>query len=529
MYGFIGIAALIMAMASINFINLSTANASTREKEIAIHKVVGASRKHLIFRYLSEAVILMAFAFLFSLALTELLAPIVFSWIGVALPTSNTFSNEFLLSASLASLLTAIAAGIYPAIHLSSKSSADIFSGGRAQSPRVAKFRIGLVFFQYTVSLILVIAAAHFYMQTRLATTMDLGFNDQRVAAYWGIGAADNAQTKEALLSRVRQIDGIATASLMAQLPGTASQNNVNLKPLSGEGITAGVTIQAVAADAGFEKVLDMELIAGRSFDPDRANDRMIDENDNVNNLSPVIINELSLSALGFQNAEDALGQTFQMQDYLENPLNVEIIGVMKNAHFQSIHSEAGPMLFANMHYFFNALVVKFDQETKNTERQIADIWLNYIPDVAVYQTYLVDTLADQYALEEQQTQVFSIFSVLAVAIAFLGIFGLASFNVERRTKEVGIRKVFGAKVVDIVKLFVWQFSKPVIWAIIAAWPIAGFLISNWLESYAYRIDLTPLVFISAGASVLMIAWITIAAQATKVALKNPIYALRHE
>lgn len=471
----------------------------------------------------------MSVTYIISLALTEILAPPVFNWIGVTLPSATSFSTEFLILSSLASLCTAITAGIYPAVHLSSKSPADTFSGGQSQVPTVARFRIGLVFFQYTVSVILVITATHFYMQTRLAATMDLGFSDERVAAYWGVTGADSAQAQQALLERVRQVDGVSSASLIAQLPGLGSQNNVNLKLVSGEGGAAGVRIQAVAADADFEKTLDMELVAGRSFEQNRLVDRMIDENNEVNGTPPIVINELALTALGFASAEDALGQVFQMQDYLGEAFNVEIIGVMKNAHFQSIHTEAGPMLFANAYYFFNALVVKFDQNPGAAEQEISDIWSNYIPDVAVYRTYLVDTLADQYALEERQTQVFSVFSTLAVVIAFLGIFGLAAFNVERRTKEVGIRKIFGARVIDIVRLFAWQFSKPVMWAVLTAWPIAGLLISNWLESYAYRIDLLPLVFISAGVSVLIVAWLTIASQAVKVAIKNPIYALRHE
>ncbi|MBT4147006.1 MAG: FtsX-like permease family protein, partial [Gammaproteobacteria bacterium] len=202
-YGFIGIAALIMIMASINFINLSTAGASAREKEIAMHKVVGAKRSQLITRYLFEALTLVSFAFILSLALTALLAPMVFNWIGLVEIENTRMGSAFIIIAAASSLITGFLAGLYPAFHLSSKSPASAFSGGRSQSPRVARFRIGLIFFQYTISIILMIAAGHFYLQTRLATTMDLGFNDENVLAYWGVGAADEASDQQALAERI--------------------------------------------------------------------------------------------------------------------------------------------------------------------------------------------------------------------------------------------------------------------------------------------------------------------------------------
>lgn len=525
-YSFVGIAALIMIMASINFINLSTAGASTREKEIALHKVVGAKRSQLMTRYLIEAMALVGFAFIFALALTVLLAPAVFNWIGLMDIEGANVGAEFIIIAAASSFITGILAGLYPAFHLSSKSPASAFSGGRSHSPRVARFRIGLIFFQYTISIILVIAAAHFYLQTRLATTMDLGFDDENIVSYWGVGAAPDRASQQALLARVRQVPGVSSATLMVQLPGSGDQNNVSLIPLGADNSQGRTSAQAVAADVDFDKVMDMTLLAGRSFEQGRDIDRMRSDKSSA---ASIIINEIAMTLLGFESASDALGKTYQMQDYLNRPLTVEIIGVMKNAHFQSIHSEMLPMLFASADVYYNAMVVKLTRFDQSVIDEIDAIWPTYVPDVAVLKTYLTDSLAGQYALENRQTQVFGVFSALAIVIAFLGIFGLASFNVERRTKEVGIRKVFGASVMDIVRLFTWQFSKPVMWAILAAWPVAGLLIDNWLQSYAYRIDLMPLVFLSAGASVLIIAWATIASHAARAALKNPILALRYE
>lgn len=522
-YGFIAIASLIMVMASINFINLSTVTATTRSKEIAIHKVVGAKRSQLIIRYLLEAITLVTIACLISLVLCNLLAPFVFNWMGVE---HFVVDAKFILLALGTSLVTGIFAGIYPAFHLSSKSPASAISGGRSQSKSVAHFRIGLIFFQYTLSIILVIASGHIYMQTRLATTMDLGFSDENIVSYWGLSGAPDAYAREALIDRVKQIPGVSSATLMAQMPGGGSQNNTTLWPQGSDTSSGSTRIQAVAASVDFDRTLEMELLGGRSFEAARDNDKMLAGKVTA---SPIVINELAMTALGFSSVDDAIGKTYRMQDYFSDHVNIEIIGVIKNSHFQSIHSEMVPMLFANADNFLNALVVKLNGNSAETLILIDEVWLNYVPDVAVYKTYLTDDLLSQYNMENRQTLVYGSFAGLAVIIAFMGIFGLAAYNVERRTKEVGIRKVFGASILDIVRLFVWQFSKPVMWSIIVAWPIAGLFINNWLENYAYRIDLMPLIFISAAASVVLISWLTIASHAARAAMVNPILSLRYE
>jgi len=532
-YSFVGIAALILAMAGINFINLSTANASTREKEIAIRKIVGAKRQQLIVRHLAEALILVGMAFIFALSLTEILTPLVFNWIGLEGFSGTTLGFDFLILAAAASLITGILAALYPAFHLSSKSPASALAGGRSATPRVARFRLGLILVQYTVSIVLVIAASHFYLQTRLATAMDLGFEAENIVAYHGLSGAPDFTAQQALIARAEALFGVVSATRMVQLPGSSEQNNVNLSRLGGAE-TGNTMIQAVAAGVHFEDTLGMTLLAGRSFSADRPVDALTPTHAESaigdNAPASIIINELALQALGFTVPQEAIGKSYRMQDYFSEPLHVQIIGVIKNAHFQSIHSEMVPMLFANAEPVFNAAVFKLKAgRQQETLQELDAIWQHYVPNVPVYTRFLTEQLASQYASETQQTQVFGGFAALAVAIAFLGIFGLAAFSVERRTREVGVRKVFGASSKSIVRLFVWQFSKPVLWASLIAWPIAGLLIQSWLENYAYRIELLPLVFISAASTVLLIAWVTVAGHAARVARTNPILALRYE
>ena len=533
-FGFIGIAALILAMAGINFINLSTAHASAREKETALRKLSGASRGQLIVRQLLEATLLVSVACLVALSLIEILAPIVFNWIGMDGFESVEFDSSFLLIAIASSFVTALLAALYPAIQLSSKSLSTAFSGGRSASPKVARFRLGLILVQYIVSIVLVITAGHFYLQTRFATSMDLGFSAENVITYWGLSGAPNAQAQKALLANVRTQPGVKSATRMAQLPGRGRQNNVGLTPVNASSDGGAVSVQAVASDIGFETALDMTLLAGRAFSAERNTDTLtvnIENSTAINDYATsIVINQLAARALGFNRPADALGATFQMQDYLSGTVLVEVVGVAKNAHFQPIHSPLVPMLFINAEPFFNALTIKLSPEGREQTLAALDaLWENYVPTVPVLKTYLREDLAEQYALEDRLTQVFSVFAALAVVIAFLGIFGLAAFNVERRTKEVGIRKVLGATVAEIIQLFVWQFSKPVLWASIVAWPIAGLLVQNWLESFAYRIDLIPLVFISAGGMVLLIAALTVASHAARAAMISPILALRHD
>ena len=533
-YGFIGIATLILAMAGINFVNLSTADASAREKEIAVRKIVGASQQQLIGRYLAEALIIVGVAFIFALSLTEVLAPVVFNWIGLTGFEDLRLGIDFFLVAAGASVATGLLASLYPAVHLSLKSPASVISGGRSAPPSVARFRLGLILVQYTISIVLVIAASHFYMQTRLATAMDLGFTYKNVTAYWGLRGAPNFETQQALISRMEKVPGVSSVTRMVQLPGANEQNNTNLLPLGDAEGVGNTMIQAVAAGTNFEETLGMTLVAGRSFSSSRSVDALTPNHGEtvIGSGAPasIVINELAVRALGFASPVEAIGKSYRMQDYFSEPLHVRIVGVLKNAHFQSIHSEMVPMLFANAESIFNAAVVKLDPDyTSETTAQLDALWQQYVPQVPVYTEFLEDSLANQYVSETQQTQVFGGFAALAVAIAFLGIFGLAAFSVERRTREVGVRKVFGASSGKIVQLFVWQFSKPVLWASLIAWPISAYLIQSWLENYAYRIDLLPLVFLSAAGTVLLIAWVTVAGHAARVAGANPVLALRHE
>lgn len=533
-YGFMGIATLIMVMAGINFINLSTANASTREKEIAIRKLVGAKRQQLIIRYMAESLFLVSIAFLCALTMTELLTPFVFNWIGISGFDGTELEFDFLIIAAITSLVTGVLAALYPAIHLSGKSPASAFSGGRSQSPKVARFRLGLILLQYTISIVLVIAASHFYLQTRYAMTLDLGFDSKNVVSYWGISGAENYQAQQSLLSRVRAIPSVSSATRMVQVPGSDSQNNVSLKSADSDSSENIPMIHNVAAGVDFDKTLGLTLLAGRSFEQGRTVDILtvahMETAKTGGTPASIIINEMAVSYLGFSSAEEAIGKSYRMQDYMTEPVLVQIIGVMKNAHFQSIHSGMVPMIYTNLEPFFRVMVVKLDEShTKETLQAIDALWEQYIPNVPVLRTYLTDDLAEQYVTEDRMTQVFGAFSALAVVIAFLGIFGLAAFSVERRTKEVGIRKVMGARIMDIVRLFVWQFSKPVIWASLLAWPISALIIQDWLQHYAYRINLAPLVFLSAAVTVLFIAWMTVASHAARVARTNPILALRHE
>ncbi len=532
--GFIGIAGLILAMAGVNFVNLSTAHATTRERETALRKLSGASRGQLIMRQLLEAIILVSAACLIALALTEVFAPIIFSWIGMGSFGVNEIDPAFLMIAAAASLTTAVLAALYPAVQLSSKSLSSAFSGGRSQSPKSARFRLGLILAQYIISIVLVITAGHFYLQTRFATSMDLGFNADNVVTYWGLRGAPDTQAQQALLANVRTVPGVTSATRMAQLPGGGQQNNVGLVHIDADSSGGATVIQAVAGDVSFEATLDMTLLAGRAFSTERNVDTLavsLEGRTAINDYATsIIINRLAVQALGYSKPADALGATYQMQDYLSGTVQVEVVGVVENAHFQTIHSPLVPMLFINAEPFFNALTIKLaPQNQQEALARMDALWNNYVPNVPVLKTYLREDLADQYALEDRLAQVFSVFAALAVVIAFLGIFGLAAFNVERRTKEVGIRKVLGATVAEIVRLFVWQFSKPVLWASIVAWPIAGVLVQNWLESFAYRIDLIPLVFISAGGTVLLIAALTVASHAARTAMINPILALRHQ
>ena len=536
-YAFSGIALLILIVAAINFMNLSTARASQRAREVALRKVLGATRTQVALQFLGEAITVTLLALLFALVMVEMGLPLYNQAIGRELTFSLANEIPLLLSLLGISLLVGLFSGSYPAIYLSRFLPARILKANQSSDDVGSQnIRGALVVFQFAVSIGLSICTAVIYAQTLYARNMDLGYDVDHKLVLHGISASGTSD-QNVMVDKLSRIPGVRSVVLSSEVPSQDNENNNYFQLMDGarEGVAAEKRLLNIYA-SGFDffESYDMEIIAGRSFDRERGTDEIVpltEGEDRIGNAS-VVINESALHQLGFENPEQALGKVLRTEVYRAGVQDLTIIGVAKDVYYRSLKFGIRASAFLNYPVSMRVATVSFDtDDIPGLVKEVERVWKEVAPMTPISHEFLADMLSAAYQEEEQQAQLFAAFSILAVVIACLGLYGLASFTAERRTREIGIRKVLGARVRDIVQLLVWQFSRPVLLANIIAWPAAWYLISGWLEGFQYRIGTTDILAVCAisGAFSLVIAWSTVASRAVKVARANPIEALRYE
>ena len=523
-YGFAIIAVLILAIACFNFTNLATARALTRAREVSLRKVVGAKRLQLIGQFLGEAVLTALVALLVALAIVEVLQPAFRSFL--ARPMANAYFADSLLP--LGMIVTAILAGVlsgfYPALVLSRFRPASLLHAG-AKSPGGSGFmRAALVVMQFAISIGLGVAAIVVFAQIRYAHHLDLRFeHDNMVVIERADSLTDSARTS--LMHRLAGSPDIAGVAQSSAVPfGGLVQGTAVSRP----GGAGQMTMRILTVSPEFFDVYGMHLLAGRFLSRNRGTDEMsgIQDSDRVDAGKNIVIDASAARNLGFTPA-GAIGHVVQVGS---SHALVRIAGVTADARFFRARDASDPTIYVDRPSFIYALSVRVKAGHIPAALTFIDhSWRQFAPTVAIRRHFLEDSFDKLFAADEQQGEMFGIFVGIAIFIACLGLFGLAAFTAERRTKEIGVRKAFGARTDEIVWLLLWQFSIPVLIANIIAWPIAWYYLHGWLESYAYRITLSPLYFIAAGGAALVIAWITVIGHSLAVARANPVRALRYE
>lgn len=527
------VAALILLIACINFMNLSTARVSHRAREVAMRKVLGASRAQVAVQFLAEAIAIVFIALILALALVEILLPLYNQALGRQLEL-NLFSDLRLVFVLLGlGLLIGLGAGSYPAIFLSGFQPGHLLRSSKgAESKASSSLRLSLVVVQFATSITLVVCTAVIYAQTQFAQSVDVGFVSEDKLVLNVRGTGDNRQRLRHELLKLSEISSVVYSS---ESPSQDTENNNLFTLLDGDHVV-GDNPQALLnyhdMGYGFFEAYKVKPLAGRLFSEDFGNDEIKDESEdpNIQLTASVIFNESALRKFGFTSAEQAIGKTLEANLARGQVLN--IIGVVPDIYFRSIKFGVRPTAYTMNTNRLRVASLTFS--TKNVAalmEKVESIWKQTIPMQPIDLQFLDEMMKAQYAEESIQTKMFSVFSLLAIVIACLGLYGLASFTTERRTREIGIRKVMGASVKDIVTLLIWQFSKPVIIANLIAWPISIYAMLIWLESFSYRIDTLWLGPICAvvGGSLLIVAWATVGGNAAKVARANPIGALRQE
>lgn len=524
-YIFFVVSLLVLSIAIINFVNLATARATRRAKEVSIRKVLGASRRQLIIQYMTEAIFLTFVAAFLSLVLVELSTPWLQAIIDNGMPPMDFTKASNL--AVLGTLVLAIGAtaGLYPAFVLSSYRPSRNLSIGRTESASSIKMRQFLVIVQFTASIILIISTIVVYQQTIFARSVDLGFNKGGVISLTQMGGDDVFPLVESFKTELMRNSNTVALTNSTYTPGDGSEGNLFVTlPDNPNGENILLSWQNMSYD--YYKTMGITPLAGRVFSRDIPADEMMPRDQPDFATGNIVLNLAAVHHLGFESAEAAIGTEILVGD---NGLAV-VVGVVPDVRYRSIREAIRPSIHLLDNGPLNAVLIRY--ETANTEAYVEflqNTWDRFFPGKIMRMEYVDQKIDQLYGNEDRWSYVLLSFSMLAIMISSLGLLGLAVLTVENRVKEIGIRKVFGARVSQIVKLFLWQFTKPVIVANFVAWPIAWLSMTNWLNEFAYRIDLMIWPFLIAASFALLLAWFTVGTQAYKVALLNPIKALRYE
>lgn len=521
-YGVAAIGVLILLVACFNFMNLSTARAQLRAREIALRKTMGASRRQIVIQFLSEAVVIALLSLVLALAAVELLLPGFDSFMQA--PLGFDYATDWLLLLALiaVAVLAGLVSGFYPALVLSAYRPAATLRTNSSGQAGSGTLRNILVIFQFAVSIGLGIGAAVVFSQIEYARNIDLGFRHDNVVAI--DQGRLNIEERAAFARALRNYPGIAQVGETDRPPFQIGQS-MSLVRVPGQ--SEDVLLNGVGIDPDFPKVYDIKLVAGRYFSQDRADDRMhsnMPMPDPLNAGRNIIINAAAAQRLGF-TPEKIVGKTVIFN---QNPAH--IVGVLADTKIQGAREPVKPSVYVYIPELSRQFQVRLRPDMIPQSLAFIDqTWRRFSPAVSIQRSFIDQTYAKFYDTDQRQGEMFAGFVGIAIFIACLGLFGLAAFTAGRRTKEIGIRKVFGARTGNIVFLLLWQFSIPVLIANLIAWPVAWYYLQGWLESFAYRITLNPLYFLGAGLLALVIAWVTIAGHALAVARANPINALRYE
>ena len=513
-YVFSVVGFIILLIACINFMNLSTAKSSLRAKEVGMRKVVGSRKRQLVAQFMSESVVLSFIALILGMGMVHLFLPSFRNLIDRPLEL-NYLQNPLILLLVLGlGLLVGIISGSYPAFYLSSiKPVAALKEKGFSGAKKAGKWlRNVLVVFQFSISIFLIIGTLIVFQQIRFFQSKKLGFQKDQVLVIKYAEALGN--NMEAFKENLRKESGIIAVSGATTLPGL-SFSNIGF---GAEGVDEHFTLNICISDHEFLKTLGLEMAQGRFFSKQFPSD-----------THAAVLNEKAAELLGWK---DPLGK--RINNWSEERGNFTVIGVVKNYHYESLHHEIRPMgLFLSGGYYewpARVIAVRLGtQDLFQTIKSIEKKWKAFALSHPFNYSFLDEDFDNLYINEKQTQKIFTVFSFLAIFIACLGLFGLASFIVDQKTREIGIRKVLGASVPGLVANLNKKFMKWVLIANFLAWPAAWYFMRGWLQNFAYRIDLSLWIFIISAMGTLLIALITVSFQTVKAASKNPADSLRFE
>jgi putative ABC transport system permease protein len=506
-----GVACFILIIACINFINLATAKSANRAKEVGLRKVVGSYRINLIKQFLTESMLFSFASFALGILLAVLLLPYfnILSAKSLTIPWSAWWLLPLMI---VTAIIIGIVAGLYPSFYLSAFKPIDVLKGQLSRGTKNSVLRNGLVIFQFTTSIILIIGTLVIYKQTHYILNTKVGFDKDQVMLIQGTSTLDNKTTMPSFKNELLNISQVKNVSISDYLPISGTKRDGNTFNIQGrEKLDIGVSAQKWRVDFDYIKTMGMRIVQGRNFSKDMASDS-----------AAIILNQTMAEKLGLKNPLGA-----QITNGWEH---FHVIGVIEDFNFESMRQNVGALSLVLGNNFSYIVSVKMNAaDAKTTIASVAAVWKKFAPNQPIRYTFMDESFKNMYADVQRMGSIFTSFAILAIIIACLGLFALSAFMAEQRNKEIGIRKVLGASVSSITTMLSKDFVKLVLIAFLIASPIAWWTMNKWLQDFAYKIPITWWMFAIAGIIVVLIALVTISFQSIRAALMNPVKSLRSE
>ena len=507
---------LVLVIACINYMNLATARSQKRAKGVGVNKVLGANNRHLLALFYTETALLSFIAIFIGYMLAFAIQPVFQNITGIELSPSAFLTAPILLSLVLTWLVVTVIAGSYPAFSMSSISPLVLMNKLKLKHSVADFIRQSLVVFQFASSIILIISVIVILQQMHFIRNKDLGYNPNGIIAV-SIRSAQNKQQVASFMNSLSGMPNVESASAVQSIPGDIESGR-SIKKFSTD--KQGMPVKTCHTDGSIIKTLQLKLLAGNSLPP------TIAANDTT---CYVLLNEADLKYLGFATPQDAVGK------YINSEMgNRSVVsGVVKDFNYQSLKTGVGGYIYYEMNKApesLQTLLIRYnDKDLSRFMQQLQDAFKANLPNSSFDYEFLDSHVQNLYASEQYTANTTTVFSLLAILVACLGLFGLAAFVAEQRTKEIGIRKVLGASVTGITRLLTGDFLKLVIISIIIASPIAWYVMNEWLMGFSYRITMNAWAFVIAGLIAVSFALLTISSHAIKAAVANPVKSLRSE
>jgi putative ABC transport system permease protein len=512
------VAVFILLMAIINFVNISIGNSLTRLKEIGVRKAMGSKKRQLVFQFITESVLVVAFSFAVSLLMYVLLRPVFSQVIGKNIAGLETFPAWFTILPILIILFTGLLAGIYPAFVLSAQPSITALKGKLKNIKEKLLFRRALISVQFVTAIVVFIAAIVIDRQVSFFFNTDLGYNKERVITApvprdW---TASGVQHMERMRDEFRAMPEIKEASFSYSIPDGWSSGSLMIYRPENDSSTA-ISAVSLISDERFTSTYDIRMSAGAYY------------TGTPSDSTKLVINESAVRALGWKNAAEAMNQPLRLHNFNQV---LYVGGVTRDFHFGSLRDAMAPLCFTSVKATNIYRFISFRLNPGNTSKQIAALqhkWSQVFPDAPFDFKFLDDSIARLYDTETQMQKAAKAATIVSLMIVFLGVLGIVTLSIARRNKEMGIRKVLGASVFNIVTLFIKEFSWIIVVSNVVAWPLAWYLLHSWLMDYAYRINIGATPFLIVGTLLVLLVATVIFTMTRKLANTNPVKSLRTE